>query len=216
MFTGLIEEIGLISVLRPVGGGYEIAVTCPQIVNDGLHPGDSIAVSGPCLTVEKLDAERFWARAMAQTAQTTTLAGARVGQRVNLERALRVGDRLGGHFVLGHVDGIADVTQVRKAGDAKLLTVEFPPELAPYLVSKGSVCLDGVSLTIAEIVAGQLTVSLVKETQERTTLGEVQAGQRLNIEVDIIAKHVAALLVAREQAAEPDRSAKLLEFLAEE
>ncbi|NIM04157.1 MAG: riboflavin synthase [Armatimonadetes bacterium] len=194
MFTGLIEEIGTISVCRAREGGREIAVSYPELAADGLRPGDSIAAAGVCLTVERVESGRFWARVMPQTADTTTLGKARSGQRVNLERALKVGDRLGGHFVLGHVDGLATVLRVERQGDAWLVEVEFPTSLGKYIVPRGSICLDGVSLTVAELNNNRLTVSLVKETLERTTLGEVRPGDKMNLEVDILAKHIVALL----------------------
>jgi riboflavin synthase len=194
MFTGLIEEIGEIVSLRPQREGLELSIAAPIITADDLKPGDSVAVAGACLTVEKLEPGRFWARVMSQTARLTVLGKARVGQKVNLERALKVGDRLGGHFVLGHVDGIAQVSRVQDKGDSRLLEVEFPPHLTSYIVPQGSVCLAGVSLTVAELAAPRLTVSLVKETLGRTTLGEARPGDQLNFEVDILAKHIAALV----------------------
>jgi len=194
MFTGLIEEIGEIVSLRSQREGLELSIAAPLLTKDDLKPGDSVAVAGACLTVEKLEPGRFWARVMPQTAQLTVFGKARVGQRVNLERALKVGDRLGGHFVLGHVDGLAQVSRVQDKGDSRLLEVEFPPHLAPYIVPQGSVCLAGVSLTVAELAAPRLTVSLVKETLGRTTLGEARPGDQFNFEVDILAKHAAALL----------------------
>ncbi len=193
MFTGLIEQIGKIAVCRSVGGGLEIAVACPELCKDDLQLGESIAVSGVCLTVEKVEPPNFWSRVMAQTIKTTTLAEARVGQRVNLERALKIGDRLGGHFVLGHVDGLASVRKVQRQGDSRLLEVEFPASLAGYIVPRGSVCLDGVSLTVAELKSHHLTVSLVKTTLESTTLGERRPGDKVNIEVDILAKHLGEM-----------------------
>jgi len=194
MFTGLVEAIGTISVLRPKAGGWEVAISCAALTGDGLKPGDSIAVDGACLTAEKVESERFWARVTPQTAKTTTLSDRRTGAKVNLERALEVGQRLGGHFVLGHVDGTASVSSVERQGEAWLMGVEFPAALGKYIVPKGSVCLDGVSLTVAELSGNRLTVSLVKETLERTTLGEAAPGRKMNLEVDILAKHVAALL----------------------
>jgi len=202
MFTGLVERIGSIAVSRSRGGGREIVISSPELTADGLCPGESVAVAGVCLTVEKAEPPRFWARVMPQTASTTTLGEARVGQRVNLERALRLGDRLGGHFVLGHVDGIATLVRVQPQGDSRLLEVEFPASLGKYIVSRGSICLDGVSLTVAELRGNRLTVSLVKETLERTTLGEARSGQKMNLEVDILAKHIAALLAGKTLNAE--------------
>lgn len=194
MFTGLIEQIGTLAVLRSREQGKELAVAWGKPAPTDVQSGESISVAGVCLTVERVEPGRFWARIMPQTAQTTTLGEARVGQKVNLERALKVGDRLGGHFVLGHVDDVATVTRVTPQGDSRLLEVEFPAALQRYLVAKGSVCLDGVSLTVAELNGNRFTVSLVKETLTRTTLGEARPGQKLNLEVDILAKHVAQIV----------------------
>jgi riboflavin synthase len=194
MFTGLVEQIGTISICRSREGGREIAVTAPELASDGLDPGDSVSVSGVCLTVERVEAGRFWARVMPQTTKTTTLGEARAGQRVNLERALKVGDRLGGHFVLGHVDDTAKVLHISSQGDSRLLEIEFPAALKKYIVPQGSICLDGVSLTVAELKDNHLTVSLVQETLKRTTLGEARPGQKMNLEVDILAKHLAKLI----------------------
>jgi len=194
MFTGLVEQTGTISVCRSREGGREIAVSWPGLKADDLKPGESVSVSGVCLTVERVEAGRFWARVMPQTGKTTTLGEARVGQRVNLERALKVGDRLGGHFVLGHVDDVAAAAKITGGNDSKLLEIEFPAALKKYIVSRGSICLDGVSLTVAALKDNRLTVSLVKETLQRTTLAEARPGQKMNLEVDILAKHLAQLL----------------------
>lgn len=215
MFTGLIEEVGIISIYRPHGEEREIAVTCPVLVADGIAPGDSVAVSGTCLTAEKVESGRFWARVQPQTARTTTLSNMRVGQRVNLERALRVGDRLGGHFVLGHVDNVGEVAGTERQDGSLVVHVAFPHDLARYIASKGSICIDGVSLTVADVRQDRLTVSLVKETLERTTLADLRTGQKVNVEVDILAKHLEALLANREETTPHGSSSRLTEFLME-
>lgn len=200
MFTGLIEQIGAISVYRSIAGGREIAVAWPGLKPQEVELGESIAVNGACLTVERAEEGRFWASIMPQTAQTTTLGEARVGQRVNLERALQVGDRLGGHFVQGHVDDIVTVSRITPRGDSKLLEIAFPAGLKAYIVARGSVCLDGVSLTVAELSGTHFTVSLVRETQARTTLGEARVGQKINLEVDLLGRHIVAWLESRAAA----------------
>jgi riboflavin synthase len=212
MFTGLIEAIGIVSVYRPHGEEREIAVACPTLVDD-IAPGDSVSVSGTCLTAEKIESGRFWARVQPQTVRTTTLSIMRVGQRVNLERALRVGDRLGGHFVLGHVDGVGEVAGTERQSGALVVRIAFPHELSRYIAPKGSICIDGVSLTVAELTRDQLTASLVKETQERTTLGDLSVGQKVNLETDILAKHLAVLVEQREGATSTEQSSILMEFL---
>jgi riboflavin synthase len=195
MFTGLIEEIGsVVEVTR--GRGFRLAVRAGKVL-DGLRPGDSIAVSGPCLTVERIAGDRFYASLLPETAEATMLGSAQVGRRVNLERALRVGDRVGGHFVAGHVDGIATVTSVQERGETRLVELICADGLEKYLVDKGSAALDGVSLTVRNPAAGRFSVALVAATLEATTLGELRAGDRLNMEADLLAKHIEKLISAR-------------------
>jgi len=192
MFTGLIEEIGLITeVVR--GRGFQIAVRAKRVM-EGLKPGDSVAVSGPCLTAERVASDRFYASLLPETAEATTLGSARTGHRVNLERALRVGDPLGGHLVSGHVDGIATIAAIEKRGETRLVALLCPAGLEKYLVDRGSVALDGVSLTVRSPAGRRFSVALVEATLAATTLGEAQVGDRLNMEVDLLAKHVEKLL----------------------
>lgn len=209
MFTGLIEEIGTIASVER--GGVQLAVEAAR-VTEGLGPGDSIAVSGPCLTVERVQGGRFWASLLPETAGQTTLGRARPGQRVNLERPLRLGDRLGGHLVTGHVDGVAEVASVEPRGETRLVSLLCPAWLERYLVDQGSVALDGVSLTVRRPSGGSFSVSLVGATMEATTLGDLRRGSLVNVEVDILAKHVARLLEARSA---PDASDRLLSWLGE-
>jgi riboflavin synthase len=195
MFTGLIEEIGaVVEVTR--GRGLRLAVQAERVL-DGLKPGDSIAVSGACLTVERVTGDRFQASLLPETVAATTLGLATAGQRVNLERALRIGDRLGGHLVAGHVDGVATVTSLQQRGETRLVQLVCPDELGRYLVDNGSVALDGVSLTIRKPAGSRFSVALVGTTLKATTLGDVQAGDRLNMEADLLAKHIDKLLSAR-------------------
>lgn len=197
MFTGLIEEIGEIVAIEPVDDSLRLTVRGPIAVSDATH-GASIAVSGVCLTVIEQTADTFTADVMAQSIRMSALGDARVGTRVNLERAAALGDRLGGHIVQGHVDGTGEVLDVRPADQWRVIRVRIPEHLAPLVVDKGSITLDGVSLTLSAIGAdadghwGE--VSLIPETQVATTLGDRVAGDRINIETDIFARHVQRLL----------------------
>jgi len=210
MFTGLIEQVGVIAeVVR--GETIRLAVA-PARPFDELSPGDSLAVSGPCLTVEEVRGGRCYVSLLPETARGTTLGSARAGQRVNLERSLRLGDRLGGHLVGGHVDGVAEVLAVRQRGDSRTLDLRAPGELERYLVDRGSVALDGVSLTVREPEGARFSVALVAETLRATTLGDLRPGARVNIEADLLAKHVEKLLGPDEGERKSD---KLLAWLAE-
>ncbi len=210
MFTGLIEDIGTITAIQR-GRGTRLAIHGGRIM-DGLHLGDSIAVNGVCLTAEAIDGDRFTASLLPETAEGTTLGALQVGARVNLERPLRLGDRLGGHLVSGHVDGVGEVAAVVPRGETRLVQVVAPEAMARYLVDRGSVALDGVSLTVREPQGRRFSVSLVGATLSATTLGELRAGDRVNLEADLLAKHIERLLQGREQ--ETDEG-KLVAWLAE-
>ena len=213
MFTGLVEEIGTVDEIRR-GASIRLAVRARKVL-DGLKIGDSIAVSGPCLTVEEMAGDRFWASLLPETGSGTTLGDLRQGDRVNLERPLRLGDRLGGHLVSGHVDGIGTVRAAGTAGEtahSRHVRIEAPPELARYLANLASVSVDGVSLTVRAPAGREFSVSLVAATLSTTTLGELRPGDRVNLEVDMLAKHIERLLVTREGGA---ASEKLMSWLAE-
>ena len=210
MFTGLIEEVGTILQVER-GGRFRLLVQADRVL-EGVAPGDSIAVSGPCLTVEEVRGDGFFASLLPETAERTTLGRARQGTRVNLERPLRPGDRLGGHFVAGHVDGIAKAAAVRDRGETRLVELLCPEGLERYLVDRGSVALDGVSLTVVEPSGRHFSVALIGATLGATTLGDLRPGDRVNMEADLLAKHIERLLAARGASAE---SGGLLEWLAE-
>ncbi|MFB3882568.1 MAG: riboflavin synthase [Armatimonadota bacterium] len=210
MFTGLIEETGeVVGVSR--GRGLRLSIRAAKVL-EGMKPGDSIAVSGPCLTVEQIAGDRFSASLLPETAERTTLGTIRQGARVNLERPLRLGDRLGGHLVAGHVDGIAEVVSVRERSETRLVELECPPGLERYLVDRGSVALDGVSLTVVEPAGRRFSVALVAATLAATTLAEWRPGERVNIEADLLAKHIDRLLGEKAGSA---GSEKLLAWLGE-
>lgn len=191
MFTGLIQDVGTVESVEAGADGARLRIStalAPEVA-----PGDSIAVNGACLTASSADATGFEAEAMNQTLALTALGGLEAGDRVNLEPALRASDRLGGHIVQGHVDGVGEVVAVSDDGFARRLRVALGPELLRYAVERGSIALDGVSLTIADLGDSWAEVSLVPETLERTNLGAAAVGRRLNVECDVVAKYVERL-----------------------
>ena len=191
MFTGLIEHVGEVDSVRQTEAGREIRIRAPFT---DLTSGESIAVNGACLTVRELGQGWFDAAAVLTTLERTTIGNWNKGKRVNLERALRPGDRLGGHIVQGHVDCVAIVAARDQAGDALLIDVSVPASIESLLVLHGSVAVDGVSLTVNELKPGGLQLSLIDYTLRHTTLGELRAGSRVHVEADVIAKHVRRLL----------------------
>ena len=192
MFTGLVADLGEVVAVDANADGVRLAVR--TALAGELALGDSVAVNGCCLTATSLDGDRFTADVMNQTLQMTSLAGVEPGRRVNLELPLRAGDRMGGHVVQGHVDGVGTVIGVAEDGFARRVTVEADPGLLRYIVAKGSIALDGVSLTVAEITERSFTVSLIPETLERTNLGLAEPGVTVNLEVDVLAKYVERLM----------------------
>ena len=192
MFTGLVAYLGTVVGLETRAGGSRLTIASDRLTDD-LSVGDSISVSGACLTAVSVDESRFVADVVAETLRRTTLGELAVGSRVNLELPLRASDRLGGHVVLGHVDGVATVLELR-ADDS--LVFEIDRSLARYVVEKGSIALDGVSLTVASVDESSVTIALIPETRRSTTLGFVKIGSRVNVEVDILAKHVEKLVAA--------------------
>jgi riboflavin synthase len=193
MFTGLVEEVGTIAAISPIGTGARVAIRA-RVVREGLAIGDSIAVNGACLTAIELHPDGFVIDAVAETLRRTTLGDAQPGDRVNLERALALGGRLGGHLVQGHIDGTGAVASAIRDGEAVKLRVEAPKALMRYIVEKGSIAVDGVSLTVAARDATGLTIALIPHTVAVTTLGPERVGGRVNLEVDLVAKYVEALV----------------------
>jgi len=192
MFTGLVQDIGRVESVEGGADGAKIQIAT-ELAGE-IAPGDSIAVNGACLTATSAEDDGFVAEAMNQTLAVTTLGGLEPGGKVNLELAMRASDRLGGHIVQGHVDGIGTVASARDDGFARRLRVDLPPELLRYVVDKGSIALDGVSLTVADLGDSWADVSLIPETLERTNLGELESGSAVNVECDVLAKHVERLL----------------------
>ena len=199
MFTGIIEEVG---ALERLAGG-EIAIRAKKVLED-VALGDSIAVNGICLTVTHFDAAHFVADVMPETVRRTSLAELKRGSRVNLERALTLRSRLGGHIVSGHIDGVGTIAAMQEEGNAILLTVRASDDILRYVVEKGSVALDGISLTVARVSAADFTVSLIPHTREITNLREKRMGSRLNIETDILGKYVEKLFPGAHTRGESD------------
>jgi riboflavin synthase len=195
MFTGLIADLGSVKSIERDADGATLTISTS--LAGELAEGDSVAVNGVCLTATAIDDGAFRAQAMQETLRRSSLEQLRPGSRVNLEFALRADGRLGGHIVQGHVDGTGTIAGLREEGFSRVLEIDADGELARYLVEKGSVALDGVSLTVSELRDGGFSVSLIPETLNRTNLGEAQVGDRINIEVDILAKHVERLMEAR-------------------
>lgn len=194
MFTGLIADLGSVTGLEQDADGATLEIQTR--LAESLREGDSIAVNGVCLTATEVSDEGFRAQAMIETLRRSSLRALAPGSRVNLELALRAGDRLGGHVVQGHVDATGSVRSVREEGFARVLEIDADPQLTRYLVEKGSVAVDGVSLTVSALDDSGFSVSLIPETLARTSLGEIREGGLVNIEVDILAKHVERLMGA--------------------
>ncbi|PFG43140.1 riboflavin synthase alpha chain [Isoptericola jiangsuensis] len=193
MFTGIVTELGTVVALERTTDAARLTVRSPGVL-DGVRHGDSIAVNGCCLTVAAHDADTWTADLMAETLDRTTLGGLRPGDVVDLEPALAVGDRLGGHIVQGHVDGVGTVLARTPGERWDVVEISLPADLARYVVAKGSVAVDGVSLTVVAAGETSFTVSLIPETLARTTLGTRGVGDTVNLETDVLARHVERLL----------------------
>jgi riboflavin synthase len=195
MFTGLVEDLGTVAALDATPDGVRLTVAT-RLASE-LGPGDSIAVNGVCLTAVDITPEAFSADVMQETLRRSSLGEVAPGRPVNLELALRVSARLGGHIMQGHVDGLGTVREVHDDGFARWVTVAAPPDLLRYVVEKGSIAVDGISLTVAAVDATSFSVSLIPETLARTTLGEARPGAPVNLEVDVMAKYAEKLLAGR-------------------
>lgn len=196
MFTGLIETVGRVVEMTRRGGAVRVGIASSLPVEE-IADGDSVAVDGVCLTVVERRGDRFLADAVPETLRQSTLGDLRPGHRVNLERALRMGDRLGGHLLQGHVDATAPVRGVSRRGAEYRLAVGLVDAIRPYVAYKGSVALQGVSLTVAAVDRLGFEVAIIPETLKRTTLGDLGSGARLNVEVDLLARYLDRLLEAR-------------------
>ena len=198
MFTGIIEELGTISGVKDLGDSIRLQVS-GELVRSDLAQGESISVNGACLTAAELTKDGFVADVMQETLNRTSLRGIAVGDKVNLERAMSGAGRFGGHVVQGHVDGVGEIISREPSDNWEVVKVRIPSELAKYVVHKGSITFDGVSLTVNDISEDVVSLSLIPETLRLTTLGQKGVGAKLNVEADILAKHIEKLIEARSQ-----------------
>jgi riboflavin synthase len=198
MFTGIIEELGTISGVKDLGDSIRLQVS-GELVRSDLAQGESISVNGACLTAAELTKDGFVADVMQETLNRTSLRGIAVGDKVNLERAMSGAGRFGGHVVQGHVDGVGEIISRQPSDNWEVVKVRIPGELAKYVVHKGSITFDGVSLTVNDISEDVVSLSLIPETLRLTTLGQKGVGAKLNVEADILAKHIEKLIEARSQ-----------------
>ena len=196
MFTGIIEGLGRIAMVRSSGKGRRLAIDADFIL-DGTGIGDSIAVSGACLTVVEINRSRFEVDVSPETLEKTTLGNAGTGDRVNIERALRLSDRLDGHLVSGHIDGLGTIDRKKMDGNAVLISVGVPAVLSRYIIKKGSVAVDGVSLTVNSCDEGSFEVSIIPHTGKLTTMGFKEKGALVNIETDLIGKYIERFVSSR-------------------
>ncbi|MGE5328106.1 MAG: riboflavin synthase [Deltaproteobacteria bacterium] len=192
MFTGIVQELGIIKSINFSGSVNKLKIECPITIK-GVKPGDSIAVNGVCLTVCNMGETWFEADVMPETMRKTSLANLKASSRVNIEPALRVGDKLGGHLVTGHIDGTGLIKEIRKEQNAVWMNFQLAPELLKYIISKGSIAIDGISLTVAEVDFSSCSVSLIPVTFAGTVLGEKRVGDIVNIECDMIGKYIEKL-----------------------
>jgi len=211
IFTGIIEELGTINNIEHGTNSSRVNVRASQVLGD-VKIGDSIAINGVCLTVTTFDTSHFVADVMAETLAKTNLNELNPGKQVNLERAVRLGDRMGGHLVQGHVDGVGKIIGQEKLDIATIFRIKAPAEVMAYIVKKGSVAIDGISLTVVEVTADSFTVSLIPHTAAMTTLGFKKPGDTVNLETDIIGRYIEKLIMSKQENKKSDLS---LGFLAE-
>lgn len=208
MFTGLVAELGTVRWLKRVQNSYHLTVAARKVL-DNLKIGDSVAVNGVCLTVDVLGSGEFTADVMPETMRLSNLRDLRSGDRVNLERTLRLMDGLDGHIVSGHVEGIGVIAKCRQDGIANVVTVKTPPELMRYILHKGSIAIDGISLTVTDVTEDTFSVSLIPHTSKETTLGFKTVGDEVNLETDIIGKYVEQMLKFGNKAEKKDETSVL-------
>ncbi|MCF6097010.1 riboflavin synthase [Thermovorax subterraneus] len=210
MFTGIIEEVGIVTKLIGSSSGALITISCKKVLED-LQVGDSVAVNGVCLTAREVRNDSFMADIMPETLRSTTLSELSAGKRVNLERALKAGGRFGGHMVLGHVDGVGRILRTYPEGNAVVFEIGVPPELMEYIVPKGSVAVDGISLTVQAVSIHGFSVSIIPHTLNATVLKYKNQGDKVNIETDIIGKYVKEYLTTlHKNPAEKSLTAEML------
>jgi len=193
MFTGIIEEIGIVEKITPISGGITIKIKAQKILDD-IAVNDSVCIDGVCLTVIKFDKNSFWADAVGATLEKTTFNKVKAETSVNLERSVKLSDRLGGHLVQGHVNGIGTISEIKKLGENYLVKILIPDELEKYLIKEGSIAINGISLTIADLGNNEISISVIPHTWQNTNLKDKKVNEIVNVEIDILAKYVEKLL----------------------
>lgn len=201
MFTGIIEETGTVEEVKKQGISAVVRIGCSKVL-EGTREGDSIAVNGICLTVTKLDKNGFWADVMTETMHRSSLSAVQVKDKVNLERAMAAGGRFGGHMVSGHIDGVGIITGIRSEENAVWYTIEAGKDILRYVVEKGSVAVDGISLTVAAVAESTFQISVIPHTRQETTLTERKQGSRVNLECDVIGKYVERFICGAQEKEE--------------
>lgn len=214
MFTGLVEEIGQIKAIERGAKSIRLSISASKIMDD-VKLGDSIATNGICLTVVSFDSAGFTADVMPETMSRTSFGALGTGSRVNLERAVRVGDRLGGHMVSGHVDGLGEVVGQEKDDNAIWVSIAAPKSILKYVIEKGSIAIDGISLTVAYVDDKIFKVSIIPLTQDDTTLTSKKAGEKVNLECDMTAKYIEKFMFRREEEEKSEKSDISMDFLKE-
>ena len=214
MFTGIIQAVGEVAALEPSGGDVRLRVKTGGLSLDDVALGDSICTSGVCLTVIELPRDGFWADVSVETLNLTTLGKLTPGSRVNLEKAMTPASRLGGHIVSGHVDGVGEIVSLHPDARSVRFVVRAPRELAKYIAHKGSVCVDGTSLTVNAVNGADFDLNIIPQTVAETIFGEYQVGSKVNLEVDVIARYLERLILG-DAAAGPDAASLSMETLAE-
>lgn len=215
MFTGIIQAVGHIAALQPSGGDLRLRVKTGKLPLDDVALGDSIATNGACLTVTELPGDGYWADVSRETLDFTTLGQLSVGSRVNLEKALTPASRLGGHIVSGHVDGVGEVVKFQEDGRSIRFVLRAPDHLARYIAHKGSICVDGTSLTVNAVSGAEFDLNIIPQTLAETVFGDYRPGTRVNLEVDVIARYLERLLQG-DAAAKPGQESGLgLDTLAD-
>ena len=215
MFTGIIQAVGKLVTSESRQGDKRLRIQTGDLDLSDVALGDSIATNGVCLTVIELPGDGFWADVSGETLQHTTLGQLQTGARLNLEKALRASDRLGGHLVSGHVDGVGEISSIQPDARSIRYRVQAPDALARYIAHKGSVCVDGVSLTVNQVEGALFDLNIVPHTQQKTLFGEYRQGTRVNLEVDVIARYLERLLLGDSASAAPQGSRLTTHFLAE-
>jgi riboflavin synthase len=210
MFTGIIQSVGQLQSMQPQGGDQRITVTCGKLPMTDVTLGDSIAVNGVCLTVIEFDEQSFQADVSNETLACTTLGQLTIGAPVNLEKALLPTTRLGGHLVSGHVDGVGEIVALASDGRSQRFTLRAPQELARYIATKGSICVEGISLTVNSVEGQEFGLNIVPHTLEETNLNNAEVGRSVNLEVDIIARYLERMLMGSDSTDEPGVSRTLL------